>query len=659
MEAKQKHLFPDDSRADVGAGHSVISTAFGAGCDAPWPDELGTAMRKWTESKLRNPIRTLSLFSGAGGLDIGFHDAGFSMQAAVEIDSRFAESLSANSGENGYLEGMTVHRTDIRDFDPDSCGRIDFICGGPPCQSFSAAGRRAAGVAGTQDQRGSLFEEYVRILNRLRPKGFLFENVYGITGAEQGEAWKRILKAFADAGYNIYYRVLDAADYGVPQHRERMIIVGTQGYDYRFPAPTHGPDSTWGAPYYVAEHAVAGACVSEAERGSKIGGRFGHLLSEIPPGLNYSFFTEKMGHPSPIFAWRSKFSDFLYKADPATPVRTLKAQGGQYTGPFHWESRPFGILELKRLQTFPDSYTIVGRRQIAIHQLGNSVPPQLARLLAASILTQIFGVELPLPLSTLSPHQQLGFRQRKRCLTDVYQLKARNALSAAPPKAAAPTVSARLRRAFSVNLASDFSCSETKGGDIEVSVHCNSKKWTIDVASAKRPQQATTPAVNVVIESQPMSNWALGNTKVHLRCWAKSEPLFTCAWKIFEQELAQRGVKADLVQLCEYYQYEPRLKATLSYSKASRQFRWRVLSHVVSGNGTRQILKSDQLASAWCVSREEVLDAVRWLRTVGYEVRNRNTNSQIPKGCFLIPYPFPTLSPMSVQLRKSLDVVLP
>src|SRR4030043_1109271 len=100
--------------------------------------------------------------------------------------------------------------------------------GGPPCQTFSAAGRRAAGVSGTTDPRGQLFKEYVRILNQLKPKGFLFENVYAIVGAQGGSAWKEIQEAFKGAGYNLHYRVLDTADYGVPQHRERLIIVGTR-----------------------------------------------------------------------------------------------------------------------------------------------------------------------------------------------------------------------------------------------------------------------------------------------------------------------------------------------------------------------------------------------------------------------------------------------
>ncbi len=92
-----------------------------------------------------------------------------------------------------------------------------------------------------------------------------------------------------------------------------------------------------------------------------IGGRYGSLLDSIPPGLNYSFCTEEMGHPNPIFAWRSKFSDFLYKADPNMPVRTIKASGGAYTGPFHWDNRFFTYPEYKRLQTFPDDYEISGK----------------------------------------------------------------------------------------------------------------------------------------------------------------------------------------------------------------------------------------------------------------------------------------------------------
>lgn len=363
--------------------HDNTENTFTAFCEAlgvelgqNWQGSFGVGLKAWSRGAMRKPIRTLSLFSGAGGLDIGFHDAGFEIIEQVEIEDKFVATLRANSGHGKYLSESKVESTDIREFHPPSSLKVDFIIGGPPCQTFSAAGRRAAGVQGMNDQRGTLFEEYVRLLKQLKPTGFLFENVYGITGAEDGKAWKAICAAFAGAGYTISHRVLDAADYGVPQHRERMIIVGTRGKPFKFPRPTHGPDSVDGLPHVTAADALAGVLKTKEEIKSSIGGRFGHLLKEIPPGLNYSFFTEKMGHPSPIFSWRSKFSDFLYKADPAAPIRTLKAQGGQYTGPFHWDSRVFSVAELKRLQTFPDNYEVVGGRQIAIHQIGNSVPPQ-------------------------------------------------------------------------------------------------------------------------------------------------------------------------------------------------------------------------------------------------------------------------------------------
>ncbi|MCX6419292.1 MAG: DNA (cytosine-5-)-methyltransferase, partial [Actinobacteria bacterium] len=293
------------------------------------------------------------MYSGAGGLDIAFHDLGFDVVEMVEIEKKFVDTLIRNTGPGQYLADSQPNCIDVRDYDPEFDSDIDFIIGGPPCQTFSAAGRRAAGVKGTTDSRGTLFEEYVRLLKKFKPSGFLFENVYGITGADDGLAWTGIKEAFSEAGYKISFRVLDAADYGVPQHRERMFIVGTKKEIFKFPRPTHGPDSPDKRNFHTARTAVNNLELTEKEKDVGLGGRYGHLLQEIPPGLNYSFFTEKMGHPNPIFAWRSKFSDFLYKANPDVPVRTIKAQGGQYTGPFHWDSRPFSVTEMKRLQTFP------------------------------------------------------------------------------------------------------------------------------------------------------------------------------------------------------------------------------------------------------------------------------------------------------------------
>ena len=123
----------------------------------------------------------MSLFSGGGGLDIGFHDAGFEIGVAVEIDPRCVGVLARNAGKRKALGRTSVVGCDIRDYTPNLKAGYEFVIGGPPCQSFSAAGRRASGVTGINDDRGTLFEEFVRILKLVKPRGFLFENVSGIT----------------------------------------------------------------------------------------------------------------------------------------------------------------------------------------------------------------------------------------------------------------------------------------------------------------------------------------------------------------------------------------------------------------------------------------------------------------------------------------------
>jgi DNA (cytosine-5)-methyltransferase 1 len=388
-----------------------------------WPDRFGAALR---EAISPPPIRTLSLFSGGGGLDIGFHDAGFGVGTMVEIDKRFAPTLEANSE---FFGNPTVLNMDIRDFSPDQNEKIDFIIGGPPCNSFSACGKRDGGVRGTSDPRGMLFQEYVRILETLRPSGFLFENVPGLLGSKGGGDWKMIKAAFAEAGYSLFFRILDAADYGVPQHRERVFIVGLSHGEFLFPRPTHGPDSPGKVPHFTAGEAILDVELSLEDRDDLVKGIYGHLLPDIPPGLNYAFYTAKMGHPNPVFEWRTKFSYLLYKADPEMPVKTITAQAGPYCGPFHWENRYFSLAEVKRLQTFPDFYVMMGAKRVVRHQLGNSVPPQMARMLALSIMQQVFGADLPFDLPLLPAGEELSFKARKRGRTAEYQKKATEAIN--------------------------------------------------------------------------------------------------------------------------------------------------------------------------------------------------------------------------------------
>lgn len=370
-------------------------------------------------------LRALSLFAGAGGLDIGFHQAGFEIVAAVEIEPAYCETLRANSGVAGFFHHpLDVICEDIRAFDPTPYADMGIRCviGGPPCQTFSAAGRRSGGVIGTQDQRGKLFQAYCHILEVLEPEVFVFENVYGLPGANGGGPWREITDSFTGLGYTLRAEVLDAADFGVPQHRERLILVGSRGTrSFVFPAPTHGPDSPTGQPLVSVAEAIADLQDPGEKFHSDLGGMYGHLLPLVPPGLNYSFFTAEMGYPEPVFAWRSKFHDLLYKVDPSAPCRTLKAQPGKFTGPFHWKNRHFTSSELKRLQTFPDDYEIVGSYSKVLEQVGNSVPPLMAKVIATSVKEQLLTSAARETYPVRQPGFQSTFRQRQRARNQMFK----------------------------------------------------------------------------------------------------------------------------------------------------------------------------------------------------------------------------------------------
>lgn len=609
-----------------------------------WPDSFGKAIKDYLKEYNISGIRTLSLFSGAGGLDIGFSDVGFDIVESVEIEQKFCRTLELNSGLGKKFEHSKVNCVDIREYTGKHLGKIDFIIGGPPCQTFSAAGRRANGVLGITDARGVLFKEYVRLLQEVSPIGFLFENVYGIIGAQGGKAWEEILKSFSEVGYKLFYRIVDAADYGVPQHRERLIIVGLKEGTFKFPRPTHGPDSLDNQPFYNAETAVAGVQLSEEESKSGIGGRYGMLLNDIPPGLNYSFYTEEMGHPNPIFAWRSKFSDFLYKADPNTPVRTIKASGGAYTGPFHWDNRFFSYSEYKRLQTFPDDYEISGTKQVAVKQIGNSVPPQLARMMAIAIRQQIFDSQFPFMLSLLDDSEELTFRKRKRQLTAVYKKKAKMAIEAIKENHTVLPDSHK----YYCSMTETFNFKEVKKSESEYEVNVT---WGDTLLIEVFPSSFKLNQAEINIEIEPTKEqWNIGINRVILKSYSKEPKAFTVLWKAFDHELIINNIKADIVQLNGYYQYMPKLRCNcelpdgITYSN--------VLKKIVCGEYVTQIVPSIKLAESWGVSEGELINIAEYLRGLGYEIRNHMTNPQIEEGNWLIPYAFPTLTPQSVQLRK-------
>lgn len=654
-----KKRFSDENDSDRGQqmsflpclnqenGFNSICDKIGCENDCPaWPDQFGSAISKWLVNNGERKIRTLSLFSGAGGLDIGFNDVGFDIVSSVEIENKFCETLELNSGEGKRFQHSKVNCIDIREFSGKGLGKIDFIIGGPPCQTFSAAGRRANGVLGTTDARGVLFREYVRLLKTLSPKGFLFENVYGIIGAQNGQAWKEILRAFSEVGYKLFYRVLDAADYGVPQHRERLLIVGLKEGQFKFPRPTHGFDSLDRHAFYNAETAVEGVCSDETEESNKLGGRYAHLLDKIPPGLNYSFYTEKMGHPKPIFAWRSKFSDFLYKADPNTPVRTIKASGGAYTGPLHWKNRFFNLEEYKRLQTFPDDYQISGKKQVAVKQIGNSVPPQLARMMAIAIRGQVFGTKFPFELSLLEEDEVLSFRKRKHDLSELYKIKAEKAIKKI--KRVGDTLPDSHTYFSSLNSHFRYKKVSKKEADYKINVAWGTQ-LTITVSPLIKNNK--TDSAKIIIKPKD-KGWNIGVKSVILIIQTSLAPGLTVAWKAFEQELVVNAIKADLVQLNGYYQYPSKLHIQAELPQTEKYVE--SLYSVLTSQGIPHFKSSNELASDWQVPADEVINVAEYLRTLGYEIRNHATNPQIGEDQWLIPYAFPTLSPLSVQLWKKL-----
>jgi DNA (cytosine-5)-methyltransferase 1 len=612
--------------------------------DSGWPDRFGQRINEWS-TKEKVSIKTLSLFSGGGGLDIGFADAGFKIIEQVEIDPRFSQTLENNKS----LHHAEVRCIDIREYEPSEDLVVDMIIGGPPCQTFSAAGRRSAGVKGTTDPRGTLFQEYVRLLQKIKPKAFLFENVAGILGAEKGEAWKAIIEAFKEVGYQVHWKLLDAADYGVPQHRERVFIVGVKEGSFKFPRPTHGPDAN--TTYYTAKKATESLDLPESIKKSTINGRWSHLIPEIPPGLNYSYYTAEMGHPQPIFAWRSKFSDFMYKADPDTPVRTIKAQGGQYTGPFSWENRHFDVAELKRLQTFPDAYILDGKRNVQIHQIGNSVPPQIGRILALSVLDQVFSITPPSPILYLEEEEELNFKKRKRELTKHYAIKAKHAISQLNiEKNENFHIPKPQKLYFDVDLTMNEKDSPAALGgkvkyglddgklllDIKFEKIISKSKLVLHLKENKLAKsQLAVPFKEIIIKSN-------GNSIRHM-CFL---------WKALERYLFNEYKIDDLVQFSGYYQYTPKIIASLEHSESDTKLE--IASKIISGICINNQMHLDDMSKVYAVNPSVLLDTFKELKLYGYEIRNHNTNPQIRVDEYLVPYIFPSMNDRSLQRFKDL-----
>lgn len=387
-------------------------------------------------------MKCVELFAGAGGLAMGVGLAGFEPRAVVEWDRWACDTIRENQAR-GYplVSGWDVHEGDVREFDWSSIDGIDLVAGGPPCQPFSMGGKHRA-----HDDRRDMFPATVDIIRTLRPRAFIVENVKGLTrstfanyyqyillqlsfpeiASRHGEKWHdhflRLQKEQASGKahgnsltYNVLPTLVNAADYGIPQKRERVFIVGFRsdmGVDWSFPPETHGLDALlhdqWVTGAYWERHGIASPRMPE-----KLVPRVRALRDGLFPPDKQPWRTVRdalNGLPDPKLAVASEFPDHRFqpgaRAYPGhtgspldLPAKTLKAGGHGVPGGENMLVRDDGsvryltIRESARLQTFPDGFRFHGSWSEAMRQLGNAVPVMLARVVASSVAERLLMAE--------------------------------------------------------------------------------------------------------------------------------------------------------------------------------------------------------------------------------------------------------------------------
>lgn len=348
-------------------------------------------------SSTRTP-KCLSLFSGCGGMDIGVEAAGFRVTAATDADPTCAATYKKNFGKTPYVVGRIgkITTAELLQEAGVEFGELDLLVGGPPCPAFSKSRfYRTDKPRALQDPvAAETVGGYLRVLEEARPKTFLLENVKGLAYGVHREALDHILSTAAKLGYSTSWHIVNAADYGVPQIRERCLVMGSLLGSIEPPPPTHSKEPQKGS--LLRPWATAGDVLKDldtelnaSDEGHYAGGQHHELLRGIPPGENYLYYTEKRGHPNPQFEWRSRYWSFLLKLSPTLPSWTIQARRSNNMGPFHWRSRILRVEEIKRLQSFPDSFFLEGNVEKQWRQIGNAVPPILAQAFAAAILRHL------------------------------------------------------------------------------------------------------------------------------------------------------------------------------------------------------------------------------------------------------------------------------
>jgi len=328
-------------------------------------------------------LKVAALFAGAGGLDLGFQQAGFEVPWANEYDKDIWASYEAN------FPHTKLDRRSITKVEPADIPQVQGFIGGPPCQSWSEAGA----ARGIEDQRGQLFWEYMRLIKRKKPLFFLAENVSGILFNRHSRAFQEILQGFAEQGYNVTYGLLNANNYGVPQDRERVIIVGYRVETGKFFTPP-APDSS-------------NPSLKDAIK---------DLVKNVVPALDTNYSNPKtkvLNHEYMVGGFSSMFMSRNRVREWTQPSFTIQA-GGRHA-PLHPQApkmekvgvdkwrfkkgqeelyRRLSVRECARVQTFPDDYEFhYSRVSDGYKMIGNAVPVEFARRLASRIGEDLKGCE--------------------------------------------------------------------------------------------------------------------------------------------------------------------------------------------------------------------------------------------------------------------------
>lgn len=333
--------------------------------------------------------RVVSLFSGCGGLDLGLERAGFETTAMVEIAPFAAATLRGNF-PTATVIGPPDATGDVREVGAVDLGgeRPDVLVGGPPCQSFSIAAAQRflkhdakfKRIGFRDELRGNLTFEYLRLLEELRPAVFLIENVPGMRDLDGGETLSSIVAVARGLGYHVADpEILQAADYGVPQLRRRLIVLGALDHVPVLPAPTHGPDHGLFLRRRVSTAQALAGLPEDARN---------HQPREHEP--------ESIARYRRLRVSEREQLGRVDRLDPALPSKTVIAGGSNGGGRSHLHpllARTLTVRECARLQTFPDDFEFSGTMSRQFTQVGNAVPPLLGEILGRAIGQQFFGIE--------------------------------------------------------------------------------------------------------------------------------------------------------------------------------------------------------------------------------------------------------------------------